>query len=274
MKKALCTILAAAVLLCGCGDGNSRQNNGVSASNSASSETVSFVGKWQTKEVKINGMTSNTDYEKGTGLPVGSAFQMEIIDDGTGTVKEIGDLKEESIEWKEENGKLMIKPTGSDDKNYITFSSEGGTLSATENVYVSYGIYCSSSSSINAIVCEKVDSFYNTTDMRRYALSYAGKMIYATVGGCLSDLKDQGKYIDISTGWNRFDLKHDTATTALQKCIASALEYEGFTEGVVEFYVDRDIYSCKNIKITDASGITGEFDTEEYAKALGLRDNY
>ncbi|SDB28854.1 hypothetical protein SAMN02910317_01410 [Ruminococcaceae bacterium FB2012] len=274
MKKALCTIFAAAVLLCGCGDGSNGQNNGISAGNSASAEAVSFVGKWQTKEVKINGMTSNSDFEKDTGLSVASAFQMEINDDGTGTVKKVRELKEDSIEWKEESGKLMIKPTGSDDKNYITFSPEGGALSATENIHVSYGIYSSSSSWINSIVCEKVDSFYNTTDTRRYALSSAGKTLFATISGSLSDLKDQGKYIDISTGWNRFDLKHDAAATDLQKSIASALEYEGFTEGVVEFYVDRDIYSCKNVKITDASGITGEFDTEEFAKALGLRNNY
>ena len=40
MKKALCTIFAAAVLLCGCGDGNSGQNNGISAGNSVSDEAV------------------------------------------------------------------------------------------------------------------------------------------------------------------------------------------------------------------------------------------
>lgn len=233
----------------------------------------SFVGKWQAKEVKKDGMTSNSDYEKDTGLPVGSAYQLEIKEDGTGTVKKISDLDADKIEWKVSDGKLQIYLEGLSDVA-AEFCFEGDALATDDVGYLGYGVYVSQTAKIDSVICERVDSFYNTTDMRRYTLSRVAKYVWTAVSSTLSDLKNSGRFTEIPYSYFSYNLKYDEADSELKKVIYNTLNDEGFTDCTVKLEMSNNINSCTNLQITDASGITGEFDSEEFAKALGIRDNY
>ena len=238
----------------------------------------SFVGKWQSKELKTGEMTINSDYQNGTGLPVGSAFQMEIREDGTGTIKQINSLEGDEIEWKADGGKLMVKYKGvfeTDSDHDVTFDLEGEQLTKADGkIYLSYGIYVLSGSQVGSVVCEKVDSFYNTSDMQRYKLSYMGKVLYAAVSGVLNDLKDEGRYAEIPYSSLIFDIKNHPADTAIKKVIVSTAKDYGLEEGLVTVRFNSNINAVDNIKITDKNGVTGEFDSETFSESIGLTTHY
>ena len=233
----------------------------------------SYVGKWQSKELKLNGMTVNSDYRSDTGLPAGSAFQMEIREDGTGTIKRVRDLMGDEIEWKDDGGKLMMRYKGEDEYD-MAFTLDGEQLTNIEGVYLPYGIYGESSRQIKTVVCERVDSFYNTSDLQRYKLSYIGKAFYAAVSGALTVLKNEGRFTEIPDDSLRFDIKNDPADTDLKKCIVSTAKDYGLEEGVITIRFRSDIYAVDNIKITDPNGITGEFDSRTYSESIGITTYY
>lgn len=84
----------------------------------------SFVGKWECKEMKSDGMTLTDEF---MGIPVASMFQVEFKDDNTGEVTVIGE-DTESFEWEADGDKVSLDVDG----ETVEFKKDGDTITASE----------------------------------------------------------------------------------------------------------------------------------------------
>ena len=83
-----------------------------------------FVGKWECKEMKAEGMTLTDEF---MGIPVAAMFQVEFKDDNTGEVMVIGE-ETENIEWEADDDKVSFEVDGES----VEFKKDGDTITASE----------------------------------------------------------------------------------------------------------------------------------------------
>lgn len=85
-----------------------------------------FVGKWECKEMKTEGMTITDDF---MGIPVAAMFQIEFKDDKTGTAMTMGEASED-FEWTADGDTLSAEIDGDTTK----FKKDGDTITISEDM--------------------------------------------------------------------------------------------------------------------------------------------
>ncbi len=80
-----------------------------------------FVGKWECKEMNMEGMTISDEF---MGIPVAVMAQMELKDDKTGTVSSVGE-EAESFEWEVKDDDTIIATL---DGEEVEFKKDGDLI--------------------------------------------------------------------------------------------------------------------------------------------------
>ncbi len=82
-----------------------------------------FVGKWECKEMKMEGMTISDEF---MGVPVGAMLQVEFKEDKTGVAMAMGE-EEGTFEWKADDDKVTADIDGEE----AVFTKDGDLLTMT-----------------------------------------------------------------------------------------------------------------------------------------------
>lgn len=99
-----------------------------------------FVGKWECKEMKMEGMTISDEF---MGIPVAAMIQVEFKDDKTGVATAMGE-EEGKFDWEADGDKVTVEIDG----EKTTFTKDGDLITMT-----------SPDDDSQTVVLQKVDNF-------------------------------------------------------------------------------------------------------------------